>query len=74
MKKHLQTIAAALILAVALLADGLMDTLGPLGFLLVTGPVLIAAGAMVWASNRPQKKSRPRGSTPRNGRRPSRKG
>lgn len=74
MKNILQSVAFLIILAVALLADGLMDTLGPRGFILVTGPVLIAAGAMVWVSNRPQKKSRPRGSTPRNGRRPSRKG
>ena len=74
MRKRLQTIAAALLLAVALLADGLMDTFGPRGFIFVTGPVLIAAGTMVWVSNRPQKKSRPRGSTLRNGRRLSRKG
>lgn len=46
----LQGGAFALVLAVALFADGLMDLLGPLGFLLTAGPVMGLAGGLVWRS------------------------
>ena len=52
MRNALQVAAFAIILAVALLADGLMDTLGPLGFILTAGPAVAAAGGLVWLSNR----------------------
>lgn len=56
MRNYLQGTAAVIILAVALLADGLMDTLGPLGFILTAGAAVAVAGGLVWLSNRPRKK------------------
>ena len=56
MRDHLQGAAAVIILAVALLADGLMDALGPLGFILTAGAAMAVAGGLVWLSNRPRKK------------------
>lgn len=56
MRNVLQVLAFVIILAVALLADGLMDALGPLGYLLTSGPAVAVAGVLVWLSNRPRKK------------------
>lgn len=56
MRNYLQGTAAVIILAVALLSDGLMDTLGPLGYLLTSGPAVAVAGVLVLLSNRPRKK------------------
>lgn len=56
MRNYLQGTAAVIILAVTLLADGLMDALGPLGFILTAGTAVAAAGSLVWLSNRPRKK------------------
>lgn len=75
MRGAMQTAAIIILLTVALLADGLMDSLGPVGFMLVTGPAILIAGLLVCWSDRPQKKKRrPQGSTPRSGKKPSRKG
>lgn len=51
----LQGIAFALILAVALCADGLMDTFGPWGFTKYAGGTITVAGVLVWLSNRKRK-------------------
>ncbi len=56
MRNALQGAAAAILLAVALLADGLMGALGPLDFLLIAGMAVAVAGALVWLSNRHRKK------------------
>lgn len=75
MSDAMQTAAVVILLTVALLADGLMDTLGPVGFMLVTGPAILIAGLIVcWPDLPRKKKRRPRGSTPRSGKKPSRKG
>lgn len=75
MRGAMQTVAVIILLTVALLADGLMDSLGPVGFMLVAGPAILIAGLLVcWSDRPPRKKNRPRGSTPRSGRKPSRKG
>ena len=62
MRDACQPIAMLLMLTLALLADGLMDALGPWGFLLVSGPVLLVAYVLVelpyWLP--PKKKRRPR--------------
>ena len=71
----LQGLAVFLILGMALLADGLMDALGPGCYILVNTPLLLLAGFLIWLSTRPPKrKRRPRGGTPRSGKKPSRKG
>ena len=75
MRGAMQTAAIIILLTVALLADGLMDSLGPVGFMLVTGPAILIAGLLVcWPDCPRKKKRRPRGSTPRSGKKPSRKG
>ena len=56
MRNALQGTATAILLAVALLADGLMGTLGPLDFLLIAGMAVAVAGVLVWLSNRHRKK------------------
>lgn len=56
MRNALQVLAFVIVLAVALPADGLMDTLGPLGYLLTSGPAVAVAGVLVLLSNRPRKK------------------
>lgn len=56
MRNAMQGTAAVIILTVALLADGLMGTLGPLNFLLIVGMAVAVAGVLVWLSNRPCKK------------------
>lgn len=55
MRNALQVLAFVIVLAVALLADGLMDTLGPVSFILTAGPAVAVAGCLVWLSNRPQR-------------------
>lgn len=50
----MQTVAVVILLVVALLADGLMDTLGPTGFMLAAGPAVLAAGLLVCLSDRPR--------------------
>lgn len=62
---HKQPIAFIIILVIALMADGLMETLWPLGFCLVTGPLLAVAWVLIELSYRPKKKRRPRGRNPR---------
>lgn len=75
MRGTMQTVAVVILLVVAIMADGLMDSLGPVGFALVTGPAILIAGLLVCWPDRPRKKKRrPRGSTPRSGKKPSRKG
>lgn len=60
MRGALQGIAFLLILAVGLGADGLMESLGPGGFIKTAGTVVIIAGLLIWLSDRPRKKeSRP---------------
>lgn len=81
MRGALQCVAVVIIFTVALLADGLMDSLGPKGFMLVAGPAILIAGLMICLPDhlprhppKRKKKNRPRGGTPRSGRKPSRKG
>ena len=70
----IDTMAIFILLAVTLLADGLMDTFGLTGFILIVGPALLAAGLLVcWSDYSRKKKRRPRGGTPRSGKKPSRK-
>lgn len=65
----LQGIAFAIILAVALCADGLMDTFGPWGFTKYAGGTIAAAGVLVWLSNRlPKRKAAPGAGTSKSGR------
>lgn len=63
----LQGIAFALILAVALCADGLMDSFGPLGFIKYAGGTIAVAGGLVWLSNR-KRKAAPGAGTSKSGR------
>lgn len=59
-----QGLAFFLLLGLAVLADGLMDALGPGLYLLVNGIVVVVAWALIeWPA--PQKKSRLRGRYPR---------
>lgn len=46
MRKRLEGVSLLLILALALLTDGLMESLGPGGFVLVSAITLTAAEAM----------------------------
>lgn len=71
----LQGIACALILILALAADGLMENLGPLGFTVVAGGVLVTASLLIWLSTRTSKRKRkpPVGGGSSNGRRHQRK-
>lgn len=71
----LQGAACALILVLALSADGLMENLGPLGFTTVAVGTLVAAGLLIWLSTRPSKRKRkpPAGGGSSNGRRHQRK-
>ncbi|MEA4955035.1 MAG: hypothetical protein VB096_05920 [Pseudoflavonifractor sp.] len=52
MRDKLQGIAFAVVLSPALLADGLMDTLGPVGFILGAELSVAIAGALIWLSGR----------------------
>lgn len=52
MRSAMQTVAFIILLTVALLADGLMDSLGPVGFMLTAGPAILIAGLLVYLSNR----------------------
>lgn len=64
----LQGIAFALILAVALCADGLMDTFGPWGFIKYAGSTIAVAGVLVWFSNHlPKRKAAPGGNDTKSG-------
>ena len=57
MRGAMQTAAFLILLTVALLADGLMDSLGPVGFMLVVGSAILIAGLLVCWSDRPRKRS-----------------
>lgn len=51
MRSRLQYIALLLILGIALLADGLMTSVGLLGFALIAGAILIISGILLYVSN-----------------------
>lgn len=60
MKGALQGSAVCLLFALALAADGLMDSFGPCGFLIAAGAVAILSGLLIWMSTRlPKRKRRP---------------
>lgn len=74
MRGALQGIAFLLILTVGLGADGLMESLGPGGFIKAAGMVIIIAGLLIGLSDRPVRKTTPpAGDSSSNGRRHQRK-
>lgn len=74
MRGALQGIAFLLIFAVGLGADGLMESLGPGGFIKAAGAVTLTAGLLIWLSDRPGRKRKPpAGDSSSNGRRHQRK-
>ena len=56
MKDKLHGIAFAVILGPALLADGLMDSSGPVVFILAAVLSVAIAGALVWLTGHPKNK------------------
>lgn len=51
MKNAFQTAAFALLLLVGLLADGLMESYGEMGFIRIAGAALVLAAGLLLASN-----------------------
>lgn len=59
MRNVLPAIAFFLILTMALVADSLMDTVGPSGFIKVAGGILVATGLLLLLSDRAMGKRKP---------------
>lgn len=73
MTPPLQGAALFLLLGLALTADGLMDSLGPMGFIAAAGAAALLAGLLLRLSGRPQKEKPPAGEGGPNGRQHQRK-